>query len=492
MLKKMNRCKLVANLGLGLLITMSSASAVGQGTATPPAGQDQAAVDEARAAKLAEAKEKIGKSLFDELNRLIPGDVAADSPAGQGIQVAIKSYMDRNGAKSRIVLEQQCKDNPAFPPADVLMAGLCFSTKDVANGSRFLETATIKNPDHPSVYAAYGRLALGGNRNVDAAVHFEKLFSILENSKLEEAVVTHYQNEYLDGMTQAASRLERYELARQLISQSRQRDPKNAKPLQILSEIAFKQDKLEESFGHLKELRKMNPDTRAPEAVVGSWYARKGDITKANEWMNKIPSQHSEDASALLEFASWSLSQESLDAASEAIKKAESLKGENPLSTGLKAKLAFVQLRFDDAVAGYQELLDSNPQNPDYANMLALSLIESGSVENRTKANLLSRENLKANPNNRIALAAAGYIRLQTLGVNQTIQAIFQKINETRDGRSPEIDYFLATFLNDIGQNQAAGQILQQSLRYKGLFLYRKQAEKLRDKLANSSLPTNN
>ncbi len=488
---KRSIANLCLGLGLGLsCLVLSCSTAIGQEAATAPANQDNAAVDEARAAQLAEAKDKIGKSLFDELNRLIPGDVTADSPAGQGIQMAVKAYMDRNGGKSQIILEQQCKGNPAFPPAEVLMAGLCFSTKDVANGSRFLEAATIKNPNHPSVYAAYGRLALGSNRNVDAAVHFEKLIGLLDQAQLEKVAATHYENEYLDGMTQAASRLQRYDLARQLIGQSRQRDPENVKPLQILSEIAFKQDKFDESLEHLNELRKMNPKTRAPEAVIGAWFARKGDLGKANEWMDRVPRNYNEDPAALLEYASWSMSQENFDGAAAAIKTAEALKGATPVSKGLKAKLAFVQQRFEDAVAGYQELYDGNPKNPDFANMLALSLIESGSIENRTKANQLASSNLQANSNNRIALAAAGYIRLETLGVNPTIQAIFQKLAQTRDGRSPEIDYFLAKFLREAGQNQAAGQVLQQSLNYKGLFLYRKQAEKLRDRLLNSALPT--
>lgn len=480
----------VMSLCLGLCIALWGVTAAGQEAAAPTGSQDKAAVDEARAAQLAEAKEKIGKSLFDELNRVIPGDVTMESPAGQGIRMAVNAYMERNGGKSQIILEQQAKENPAFPPAEVLMAKLCFSTNDAANGSRFLETASIKNPDHPSVYAAYGRLALQGNRNVDAAVHFEKLIGLLDQVEWDEAVKTHYENEYLDGMTQSASRLQRYDLARQLIGQARQRDPENVKPLQILSEIAFKEDKLEESVQHLNELRTLNPSTRVPEAVIGAWFARKGDIAKADTWMNRIPGKYAQDAAALLEFASWSMSRENFDGAVAAIETAESLKESTPILNGLKAKLAFVQQRFDDAVAGYQELLDSNPKNPDFANMLALSLIESGSIENRTKANQLASKNLQANPNNRIALAAAGYIRLQTLGVNPTIQSIFQKIAQTRDGRSPEIDYFLAVFLREAGQNQAAGQILQQGLKYNGLFLYRKQAERLREKLVDSALPT--
>jgi tetratricopeptide (TPR) repeat protein len=389
-----------------------------------------------------------------------------------------------------IILEEQCKSNPGFPPAGVLMAGLCFATKDVANGGRFLEQAAIDSPDHPGVYAAYGRIALGGNRNVDATVHFEKLLALLDQVELGKEAETHYENEYLDGMTQAASRLERYELARQLIAQSRQRKPDNIKPLQILAEIAFKQEKLDESLKHLRELKEMNPDTRAPESVIGSWFARAGELDKANEWMNRIPGKYADDANSLLEYASWSMSRESLGPAEDAIKTAESLKGPTPVSKGLKAKLAFVRQKFDDAVAGYQELHDSNPKNPDFANMLALSLVESGSTENKTKANQLATKNLQANPNNRIALAAAGYIRLQTLGVNPTIQGIFQKLAQTRDGRSPEVDYFLAKFLREAGQNQAAGQILQQGLNYKGLFLYRKQAEELLEKLVNSGLPT--
>ena len=117
--------------------------------------------------------------------------------------------------------------------------------------------------------------------------------------------------------------------------------------------------------------------------------------------------------------------------------------------------------------------------------MYVLSMIESSSSENKALANDLANANLKANPNNRVALASLGYIRLRTLGINDQLKSVFAKVAQTRTQQEPsEVDYFLANFLRELGNDKSAYVVLQQATKREGLFLYRRRADQMKQTLA--------
>ena len=433
-------------------------------------------------------KKKVGAMIFQELDSLVPGEQVEGSPAAEALQSAVDAYTSKNAKMSMTILEQAAAANPSYPPAELLMAGMCFAGKDLAAGTQFLQKAAMEKPNHPGIYAAYGRLASASNRNVDAKVHYEKLLILLDQIK-DPITIAHYENEYLEGMSQVAMRLEDYEMARNLSGQLLKRDPKKTNPLQVLARISFNENKLDESVQHLTKLRSAKPETRTPEAVIGTWYSRAGNQAKASEWLSKLPTLYPNDASAQLDYASWSLGREDIDGAVAAIAKAEAIEPASATSKAMKGKIMFYQRKFDDAVATFKSLYEENPRNLDNANMYVLSMIESSSSENKIRANQLANLNVQSSPKNRVILATLGYVRLQTLGVNDQLKVIFQQVAQTRNIQSPEVDYFLANFLKDLGQNQAALRLLQQASKHEGLFLYRKQAEQMRQVLAISATP---
>ena len=181
--------------------------------------------------------------------------------------------------------------------------------------------------------------------------------------------------------------------------------------------------------------------------------------------------------------------QENIESASTAIANAEAAGEATPALNTLKGKIAFYQRKYEDAVTIFKALHEGDPKNADLANMYVLCLIESSNPENRVLANKLANANMQANPNNGVILAALGYVRLRTLGVNNQIKAIFAKVAQTQN-RPPEVDYFLANFLKEAGDNKNALAVLQQASNRSGLFLYRRQAEQMKQGLAGGVLPT--
>ena len=477
-------------MGSVALQTALSTPVFGQGALDTLERPAAAAPVNPQAAQQAARKKQVSDLFFKELEKLVPGEQAEGSPLAEALHTAADAYVERNSDMVMSILDRSASDNPSFPPAKLMMAGLHFAAKNQNGGSQALQQAAMENPEHPAVYAAYGRLAVGTNRNVDAKLHFEKLLTLIQGGKLDETSVTHYEDVYLDGMSQTALKLKDYEQARSLSGELLKRDPQNAKALQLLARIDFEQEKLDAAVANLTKLREINPQSRVPEAIIGTWLSRNGKTAKANTWFSKMPAKYANDAPAQLEYASWMLNQEDVGSAAAAITNAEGLGKATPALNLLKGKIAFYEQKYDDAVTIFKALHEGDTRNPDLTNMYVLSMIESSDADNRTLANQLATANAQAHQNNRVAVAALGYVRLRTLGVNNQIKTIFGRVAQTRDGRSPEIDYFLANFLKEAGDTKSALKVLQQTSNYNGLFLYRRQAEQMKQGLAAGVLPT--
>ena len=478
-------------LGSMALQTLFSSPVFGQG-ALEALNQPQAAAPVAnpQADQQAALQKQVGEVLFKELAKLVPGEQAEGSPTAEALHTAADAYVQRKNDMVMSILDRSATNIANFPPAELMIAGLHFAAKNQNGGSLALQQAAIKNPEHPAVYAAYGRLAVGTNRNVDAKVHFEKLIALVRQGNLDETAVAHYENVYLDGMSQTSLRLKDYEQARNLSGELLKRDPENTSALQLLARIDFEDGKLNDAVANLTKLRTKNPQSRVPEAIIGTWFSRASKKSEANVWFSKLPTMYPNEATAQIDYASWTLTQEDIESASTALAKAEAIDKATPSSNVLKGKIAFYQRKYDDAVTIFKALHEGNPKNPDFANMYVLSMIESSNAENRVLANKLAETNAQANPNNRVVLAALGYVRLKTLGVNNQIKAIFGKVAQTRDGRSPEVDFFLANFLKDAGDTKNALAVLQQASNHDGLFLYRRRADQMKQGLAAGVLPT--
>jgi len=444
-----------------------------------------------QAAKKAEFKKQASEVLFKELEMLVPGEQAAGSPEAEALQTAADAYVERKNDMVMSIFDRAVTNNPNFPPAELMMAGLHLAAKNQNGGLQALQQAAIKNPNHPAIYAAYGRLAVATNRSVDAKVHFEKLLALLDQGKLDQAAVAHYEKAYLDGMSQTALKLKDYTQARNLAGELLKRDSESKNALQLLARIDFDEKKLDDAVAKLAKLRENTPNARVPEAIIGSWFSRLGDKANANTWFSKLPAKYTNDATAQLEYASWALNQENIEGASSAIVNAEAAGEATAVSSVFKGKIAFYQQKYDEAAAIFKALHEeAKGKNPEIANMYVLSLIESSNKENRILANQLAGANAQANQKNRVVLATLGYVRLRTLGVNDQLKSLFVKVAQTRDGRSPEVDYFLANFLKEVGDSKRAYALLEQASKSEGLFLYRRKAQQMKQGLAAGVLPT--
>lgn len=433
------------------------------------------------------AKEKLFDQLFRELDNLIPGDFEEGSAQKKAIEEAITAFQLRDAGRVVEIFKQQADADPDFPPTDLLLAGLSFVVKDQKSGKILLERAAMQHPDSPAVYAAFSRLAINEARNTDGLALLEKLNRLINQNKISDKAKSFYEFLYRDGMIDLTMRLRRFKEARGFLTLQLESLPDNPKVLMVFAKLEFEEKNLEAATGYLQTLKAKLPSTRAPEAIFASWFQQAGNKLETEKWVVEAASKYPDDRQVQFEYASWAVNKEDFPIALDAIKKGETNGGENAFSKSLKGKIAFAEQSYAIAESHYNSLYSANPNNFDVSNMYALCLIENEDIAKRNQALEIANRNYKALPDNLIAQSALGYIRLRLGSVDQAKPAMAAAAQNT--GRFPDIDFFVASLLKEMNQNEEAKRVLENALKFEGLFLYRLPAKKLLNKLSASELP---
>jgi len=113
-------------------------------TETPAGADAPAAASSPQDQQRAALNKRLKDALFDELDKLVPGDQAKDSPAGEALLLAVDAFTQRKNDKAYVILEQAAASQSNFPPADLLMAGMYMLLKDQNNGLKLLQAAATK------------------------------------------------------------------------------------------------------------------------------------------------------------------------------------------------------------------------------------------------------------------------------------------------------------------------------------------------------------
>lgn len=425
--------------------------------------------------------------LLREMDNLIPGEFAPESPEKKAVAQAITAFQNRDAQRVIEIFKGLEAANADFPPTNLMLAGLSYAIKDVDNGNILLERAAIQSPESPAVYTAFARIAIAERRATDANALLEKLERVLAASKLSQSAKDFYGLQLTDGQIDVAMQQRRYDEARTLLEQQRAATTETPKMLMIAAELEFRDKNLEKSLALLRKFKAGAPQASAPEAVIASWYEMTNDPEEANNWMVKAASLYPRDLKTQLAYANWAIDREEFNAATAAINKADAVDPTLPLTRNLKAKIAFANESFPIAEAHYEALTKQQPGNFDASNMYALTLIESGDPEKEKQALALANRNYRALPGNVIAQAALGYILLKTGDIENAKKALGQASRAQAD--SPELDFFFGSLLKEMNEKEQAVLAVKKAIDHEGFFLYRSAARRLLGELEGSELP---
>ena len=367
-----------------------------------------------------------------------------------------------------------------------MLAALAYAINDSATGKGLLEKAAITNEDYPDVYFSFAQVALKQRRLADSEAQAELALQKIQAGSFNQRQIDYFKQRYYEIKFRIAKSRDQIEKAKTFLGQLESVAPDSPQTLLGKAELAFEAN---DTNGALELLQQMNSNSNSsqqkPELTIASWFERSGKAQNADLWIAKAATKYKEEVGVQLAVARWMLNRENFTDAIKAADALESITGNKNASNELRAKVAFAQGAYATAETKFGELLEQNPANIDYANMLSLSLIQSTDEEKQKKALALAGKVAQTQPNNPIGLSSLAFVMLK-LGKDDGARSILAKVAQMPN-RSPEVKFIIAYMLSETGQIPQAKILLENLVKAKGLFLFRVEAKKLLKTVEQSS-----
>ena len=434
----------------------------------------------------ASTNEEAMEALYQELTKLVPGEVAAGSKTAMSLKAAVDLFGERKPLEAQQMLKDLASTDANFPPSDLMLAALAFAINDNKSGNRLLEQAAINSGDYPDVYFSFGRLALTQQRFTDAEANAELALQKTNAGSFSQIQMDHFKERYYEIKFQIAKARGRIDAAKQFLQQLESVAPRSPQTLIGKAEMAFEERDVDGALGFLNQLKSLDKDkNQVPQLTIASWFQRKGKIQNADLWIKKAAAENPDNPKVQIASARWSLNREKFSDTLRAVKALESISGETNLSADFRGKVAFAQGAYATAEETFEGLLAADPANIDYANMLALSMVQSTDEQKRQKALELARKVAGAQRNNPVALSSLAYVMLKS-GDTEGAQSLLVKVAQIPNPNA-EVRFIMAYMLAETGQVPQAKAVLDKVLQSQGLFLFRGEAQKLLSSLGQSS-----
>jgi len=425
-------------------------------------------------------------SIYQELSDMVPGGVAAGSQVEKSLKETIALFADRKPLEAQEALKKLAAADANIPPSKLMLAAMAFAVNDNVAGRRLLEQAAIDEENYPDGYFSFGQMAMSQQRFTDAEAQAELALQKIQNGEFSQVQITYFKQRYFQIKFQTAKARGQLEAAKGFMQQLEAIAPDAPQTLVGKAELAFEDKDIEKTLGYLQKLdSSTKTKQRAPELTIAAWFQRKGKVENADLWIKKAAAQNSGDADVQLTAARWSLAREGFPNTLQAVKAMEAINGETKISKDLRGKVAFAQGAYSTAEEKYQSLLVEEPGNIDYANMLALSMVQNTDEEKQGKALALAKKVATAQPSNPVALSSLAYVMLKT-GQTDGARSIMGKVAQTPSANA-EVRFIMAYMLSETGQAPQAKILLDKVLQTKGLFLFRSEALKLLKSVQQSS-----
>ena len=252
------------------------------------------------------ARESVEKAI----KVLIPGGIEKGSAREEQLGIAIDAFLTGNAAKALETLKALKANDAEMPPGEFVIAGLSFAVGDAASGTRLLESNAIRYPDYPGIYLSFAQLAINNNRITDAAIHAEKVQSLINKGEFSETWRKHFIKQYYEIITSV--HLARNETAAADTALERLQKSSPDLPFYFLSKakLALETGQNPQAIEYLRQYNDAVDNTRLPELTLVTWLRKRGKIEEAKQLLITTASEHSDDATGQMMLAEMYLSEE--------------------------------------------------------------------------------------------------------------------------------------------------------------------------------------
>ena len=415
---------------------------------------------------------------------IIPGGIPDDSDRKTKLDLAVEAFLIGDFAQTVQRLKQAADGDPDLPPSELLMASLVFAAGDNANGMVLLERCAIDHPDEPGVFMSFAQLAVNSKRFTDAQALIEKAAGMIDGDTMSEAAQNFQKARYFKLLTSIQLQRGLFDEAESAITQLKSFSTDQSTAFTLEAELAFKQEQYDRTLSVLKQIEALPDSSGRADLTLVKWFQSAGKNDLASQQISAALEAAPDDDELLLSAAQVRMSQEDFVNALVAIRDYEKLKGETDVTSDLKGRIAFARQAYGVAELHFKTLGEKHPGDPNFANIYALCLVESGDTDKQTMARTISERVANKIQNNPLAIASLAYIYLRTGDQEKAAQLMQQVIKS--NSATPEIAYFVARYLYETGKPEQAGKILEQTLRSEKLFLYREAAQELYDSITGT------
>jgi tetratricopeptide (TPR) repeat protein len=417
------------------------------------------------------------------IEALIGSAVSLSNQQYPEIEKAIQRFRNNDGEGTLTFLKEARKKYPKLPPEYIILAKMQVLLGQNNQGAyNLLELQVAEDPKDPEAYLLLADQAFAGNRTAEAEALFEKAAPIVDAYTGNDKRKRDMQIRVLAGKAAVHERRAKWDQALALLKQWVDTDPDNAMSHARLGVTLFRLGKAKEAFDEFAKARKLNPEMPHPYASLGQLFTQTDDLENARKSYERAYNEDKNDPNTVRSYAEWLLQQGELDKAQQVAGELRKLTPDAPVAVLLDGVVAFMKGQNDRAEEAFIKVLALDPTNARANDLLALLLIESPDKADQERALGYADNNTTRYQNNSQANITKAYV-LYKLGRMNEAQEPLQI--GARGQLQTDSAYLIAKIMADQGQKDKARQALEQVLAQKqGLFIFRKQAQELLDKLS--------
>ena len=381
------------------------------------------------------------------------------------------------------LLQEAVKNKPDLPPARLMLARMfMLSREGQQQGRTLLELAISENPERPEVFLAAAGLAMSDGRVSDTILNCQKALELATSGKWTAEQKKNYLTEARGGLATAYEARKDWASTRTNLLAWQELDPKNVQVRIRLGQALFYLDKSDDAFAEFQSAAKDAPKkVEAPTVTMGRLWTAKGDFDKAREWLDKAIKAEPNSYKVQLAYADWLLQQNDSEKAKDHADAAAKLQPNDTEVLKVQGLIARIQKDMGTAEGKFRRILADTPGDFFAANQLALVLADQTGQQQRSQAAQLAELNARQYPRSAEALATLGYAYDRIGNLDGTLKVLQAAVSGGQ--ASSDTAYYLALCLSEKDKTDDARKILKGALESKGLFVYRKEAQSLHDKL---------
>lgn len=397
------------------------------------------------------------------------------------VDQAITRFQNRDVEGARSLLETARQQHPQIPPTEILLGKMFLATNQKASARTILENFISKQPDDPEPYLLFAIEALNDRRMTDAELLFQRAATATKSYQGNTKLKRYFLLLTFNGLATMAERREDWKEAVLHLQAWAQEDPDQFLIHRRLGRSLFLAGQPKPAYEEFVKAKQV--DSKQPNAFVSiaRLYSQQGKTQDAKKFIDRAIKEDGDSPNTRLAAAQWLLETDDYAKAKQHLDVV--LRGDPGMADALFQRGLLARMENDHKAA--EKFLSlahlQAPSSLAVNDQLAHVLMSQSEPEKRRMGTGFAALNARLFPQSAQAQVTLGWVYYQLGRGNEAQKTINASLN--LGGMNPDSRYILATIYVDSGRNAEAVRFLQTALNSPGVFVNRRAAQALLDKI---------